>query len=114
MRRIALLASFLALFAAPAFGQDFTGNWACRDASANKTGILTIYGQVYGFASSSAGNPTSGTGTITGYQDGVGFNEGNLRTAGNIQAGRLIPDPNWGLAIQLEPADTVVMLCTPR
>ena len=114
MRRIALLSVIFALSAVPALAQDFTGNWGCRDATAAKSGILTIYGQVYGFASATAGDPSSGTGTITGYQDGVGFNDGNLRANRSIQAGRIIPDPNWGMAIQLETADSIVMLCTPR
>lgn len=114
MRRIALIAVFTALAASPALAQTFTGNWACRDATTSKAGILTIYGEVYGFASTAVGDPSSGTGTITGYQDGVSFNDGNLRTAKAIQAGRIIPDPTYGTAIQLETAEAIVMLCTPR
>lgn len=114
MRRIALATTLLALSAAPALAQNFEGNWGCRDATANKAGILTIYGSVFGFASHTPGDSASGTGTLTRYQDGVGFNDGNLRTQKNIQAGRVIPDPNWGTAIQLETSDTIAMLCTPR
>jgi hypothetical protein len=114
MRRIALIAAVTALTASPALAQSFSGNWACRDATTNKAGILTIYGEVYGFASTTTNDGSSGTGTITGYQDGVSFNEGNLRSAKGIQAGRVIPDPTYGTAIQLETADTIVMLCTPR
>ena len=114
MRRIALIAAITALSATPALAQSFTGNWACRDATTNKAGILTIYGEVYGFASTTVGDPSSGTGTITGYQDGVSFDDGNLRTARGIQAGRLIPDPSYGSAMQLEMAEAIVMLCTPR
>jgi hypothetical protein len=114
MRRIALIAAITALSAAPAFAQNFTGNWTCRDATTSKAGILTIYGDVYGFASTAVGDPSSGTGTITGYQDGVSFNDGNLRASKAIQAGRIIPDPTYGSAIQLETAETIVMLCTPR
>jgi hypothetical protein len=114
MRRIALIAALTVLAASPALAQNFTGNWACRDATTNKAGILTIYGEVYGFASTTKGDPGSGTGTITGYQDGVSFNDGNLRASKAIQAGRLIPDPTYGMAIQLETAEAIVMLCTPR
>lgn len=114
MRRIALTISLLALSAMPALAQNFEGNWGCRDTSAGKAGILTIYGQVYGFASTVVGDKSSGTGTITPYQDGVGFNDGGLKTARAIQAGRIVPDPNFGTAIQLETSDAIVMLCTPH
>ncbi|HEV7346042.1 MAG TPA: hypothetical protein VGN60_10480 [Devosia sp.] len=114
MRRIALTAILTVLTASPALAQNFTGNWACRDATTAKAGILTIYGGVYGFASTTRGDASSGTGTITGYQDGVSFDDGNLRAARGIQAGRVIPDPVYGSAIQLETAEAIVMLCTPR
>lgn len=114
MRRIALIAAFSLLAASPALAQNFTGNWACRDATTAKAGILTIYGEVYGFASTTVGDPSSGTGTITGYQDGVSFDDGNLRAQRGIQAGRLIPDPTYGTAMQLETSEAIVMLCTPR
>lgn len=76
--------------------------------------MLTIYGSVYGFASTVVGDASSGTGTITGYQDGVGFNDGGLRTTRNVQAGRIVADPTYGQAMQLETSDAIVMLCTPR
>jgi len=114
MRRIALLSAAIALVASPAFAQDYIGNWACYDANATKTGILTIYGQVYGFASATYGDPSSGTGTITAYQDGVGFNDGPLRASRNIEAGRIVPNASTGLAVQLETAEAATMLCTPR
>ena len=63
MRRIALIAALTTLAATPALAQSFTGNWACRDATSAKAGILTIYGEVYGFASSAMGDPSSGTGS---------------------------------------------------
>ena len=114
MRRIALIAALTALSVSPVLAQNFTGNWACRDATATKAGILTIYGAVYGFASTTVGDASSGTGTITAYQDGVTINDGGLRSERNIQVGRMIPDPTYGTAIQLETSDTIVMLCTPR
>lgn len=114
MRRIALIAAVTALSATPALAQNFTGNWACRDATTAKAGILTIYGGVFGFASTTVGDKSSGTGNITIYQDGVTFNDGGLPTARGIKVGRMIPDPTYGTAIQLETSDTIVMLCTPR
>gem|GEM_PF-491814 len=114
MRRIALIAALTLLAAVPAHAQAYSGNWACRDATTAKAGILTLYGQVYGFASTTPGDQSSGTGTVTGYQDGVGFNDGGLRSTRNVQAGRMISDPTYGTAIQLETSDAIVMLCTPR
>ncbi|MHA6691172.1 hypothetical protein [Devosia sp. A449] len=114
MLRIALITALALVSTAPAFAQSFTGNWACRDATTAKAGILTIYGEVYGFASTTISDGSSGTGTITGYQDGVAFNDGGLKSGRNIQAGRVIPDPTYGTAIQLETAEAIVMLCTPR
>ncbi|MCZ4347149.1 hypothetical protein PSC71_00810 [Devosia sp. J2-20] len=114
MRRIALIAALTALTATPSLAQSFEGNWGCRDTTSAKAGILTIYGNVYGFASTTPGDPSSGTGTITGYENGVGFNDGGLKTARNITAGRVIPDPSFGAAIQLETTEAIVMLCTPR
>lgn len=114
MRRIVVITALTALFVSPALAQSYEGNWGCRDATSNKAGILTIYGSVYGFASTTPGDDASGTGTITGYQDGVAFNDGGLRSAREITAGRVIPDPTYGSAIQLETAQAIVMLCTPR
>lgn len=114
MRRIALIAALTALSAMPAMAQNFTGNWACRDATTAKAGILTIYGGVYGFASTVVGDASSGTGTITIYDDGVAFNDGGLKSSRSITAGRVIPDPTYGTAIQLETPEAIVMLCTPR
>ena len=114
MRRIALIAVLTVLSATSAFAQAFEGNWGCRDTTSAKAGILTIYGAVYGFASTTPGDASSGTGTVTGYENGVGFNDGGLKAARNITAGRVIPDPNFGAAIQLETSDAIVMLCTPR
>jgi len=114
MVRIALALIAAALLSSPAFAQSYQGNWGCRDTQAMKAGILTIYGQSYGFASTTFGDPSSGTGTITGYQDGVGFNDGPLRASRAIEAGRVIPDPTAGVAIQLETASAIVLLCTPR
>ena len=114
MLRIALLAAVTALSATPALAQNFEGNWGCRDATTAKSGILTIYGGVYGFASTQVGDASSGTGTVTGYQDGVSFNDGGLKATRNIQAGRVVADPTYGQAMQLETAEAIVMLCTPR
>jgi len=114
MRRIALIAAITVLSAAPSLAQSFEGNWGCRDTTSAKAGILTIYGSVYGFASTTMGDAASGTGTVTGYEDGVAFNDGGLMAARNIIAGRVIADPTYLAAIQLETAEAIVMLCTPR
>ncbi len=114
MRRFALCLALTALSATPSVAQTYQGNWSCRDATTERTGIMTIYGEVYGWASRVTGDPNSGTGSLTAYQDGVGFNEGNLRSKAGIQAGRLISDPTHGVALQLETAEAIVMMCTPR
>jgi hypothetical protein len=114
MRRFALVLALTAVSALPAFAQAYQGNWSCRDATTNRVGILTIYGQVYGWASRTAGDPTSGSGNLAVYQDGVGFNDGNLKASADIQAGRLVNDPTYGVALQLETAEAIVMLCNPR
>ena len=114
MLRIAPIAIAIALIATPAMSQEYRGNWACRDGTAMRAGILTIYGEVYGFASTIFGDKSSGTGALTPYQDGVGFNDGPLRAARGIEAGRVINDPVNGPSVQLETGDAIVMLCTPR
>lgn len=113
MRRFALALLALSVSAAPALAQSYAGSWGCRNDMAEKAGILTIYGNVYGFASTTFGDEASGTGTITGYTDGVGFNDGPLRAIRGIEAGRLMQDPAAGIAIQLETTSAIVMLCTP-
>ena len=114
MRRFALCLALTAISMSPALAQAYQGNWSCRDATTNRVGILTIYGNVYGWASRTANDPNSGTGTITGYQDGIGVNDGNLRANGAIQAARVVNDPTYGFALQLETAEAIVMLCNPR
>jgi len=114
MRRFALALLLISASAAPSMAQVYQGNWSCRDASTNRVGILTIYGNVYGWASRTAGDPNSGTGTVTPYQDGVALNDGNLVVNTGIQAARMVEDPVNGVAVQLESADTILMLCTPR
>lgn len=114
MRRFALALLLLPALSLPAMAQVYQGNWSCRDSTTNRAGILTIYGNVYGWASRTAGDPNSGTGTVTPYQDGVGINDGNLKTSAGIQAARMVEDPVNGIAMQLETSDAIVMLCTPR
>ena len=114
MRRFALCLALTALSATPALAQAYQGNWSCRDATTSRVGILTIYGEVYGWAARTPGDASSGTGTLTPYQDGVGFNDGNLRANLSIQAARLIDDVTYGSALQLETADAIAMLCNPR
>ena len=111
MLRIAPIAAAFALLATPAFAQSYVGNWGCRDATNPRAGILTIYDGVYGFASSTFGDTASGTGTVTGYQDGVAFTDGPLKSVRGIEAGRIVPDANAGTALQLETKDAIVLLC---
>lgn len=110
MLRPAVLSCAL-LFAGPALAQTYEGNWACRSA-AGTAGILTIYGSSYGFASPSFGDPASGSGTVEGYTDGVGFADGALRTSLGVEAGRLVT-VDTGSALQLETGSEILMLCTP-
>lgn len=114
MRRFALVLALTAVSAAPVLAQAYQGNWSCRDATTERAGIFTLYGQSYGWASRVAGDPNSGTGTLTPYQDGVGVNDGNLRANAGIQAVRIVSDPTYGVALQMETAEAIVMLCTPR
>ena len=114
MRRFALALLLFPALAVPSMAQVYQGNWSCRDASTNRVGILTIYGEVYGWAARASNDPASGTGTLTAYQDGVGFNDGNMRANGSIQAGRLVQDPTYGFVLQLETGEAIVMLCNPR
>ena len=95
-----------------ALGQGFTGNWGCINQE-GRAGILTIYGSNYGYASATFGSTASGTGTITGYTDGVQFNDGPLRTNAGIVAGRIIEDPVNVTAMQLETESAVILMCTP-
>ena len=111
MRRIAPIAIIAALLVTPASAQSYVGNWGCRDATTNRAGILTIYGDIYGFASATFGDTASGTGSLTPYEDGVGFTDGPLKAARGIEAGRIVPDPNAGVTLQLETKDAIVMLC---
>jgi hypothetical protein len=112
--RVLLPFCALALASLPgmAVGQGFTGNWGCVN-EVGRAGILTIYGGNYGYASATYGSTASGTGTITGYTDGVQFNDGALRANAGIVAGRIIEDPVNGTAMQLETESAVILLCTP-
>ncbi len=38
----------------------------------------------------------------------------NLKTNMGVQAARMVEDPVNGVAVQLETANAIVMLCTPR
>jgi hypothetical protein len=114
LRRIAILACLsVALLPQTAIAQSFQGNWACRADDA-KTGILTIYGDSYGFASTTYGDKASGVGSITGYTDGVAFNDGPLVAERGMQAGRIIPSELTGIAMQLETGTEIAMVCTVR
>jgi hypothetical protein len=111
MRRI-VFAALIAALPLPAFAQSFEGNWECLKGP-TAAGILTIYGQSYGFASQTFGDPSSGTGQINGFADGVQFADGNLKAKAGIEAGRLVQVDNQTL-MQLETAKEIAMVCSPR
>ena len=110
MSRFAVFPALL-LLATPAYAQSFQGNWACRNATGN-AGLLTIYGSSYLFASPVAGDKVSGSGTVQGYSDGVGFVDGQLKATLGVEAGRLV-NVDAGAGLQLETSSEVLMLCTP-
>ncbi|WDR05066.1 hypothetical protein PSQ90_12290 [Devosia rhodophyticola] len=113
MHRIITTVLISILLAQPVWAQSYAGNWGCT-ANGITAGMLTIYGDGYGFASATFGDKSSGIGTINGYTDGVGFADGPLLTNGGIVAARLVNDPTVGTAMQLESSSDIVMVCTPR
>ncbi|WDR04088.1 hypothetical protein PSQ19_08815 [Devosia algicola] len=113
MRRIIALALIATAAVSTASAQSYVGNWGCT-ANGITAGMLSIYGDGYGFASSSFGDKSSGIGAITGYTDGVGFADGPLVANAGIVAGRLVNDPARGPSMQLESSSAIVMVCTRR
>jgi hypothetical protein len=112
MRRLTVLALLFAALPSAAFAQNFEGNWECLKGP-DAGGILTIYGMSYGFASQTFEDPSSGTGQINGFTDGVQFSDGNLKDKAGIEAGRLVQVDNQTV-MQLESQTEIAMVCTPR
>lgn len=113
MHRIALLGFIAPLLVAPAAAQQFQGNWVCSDG-AERSGLLTIYGGSYGFASKLFGDTASGTGGLTGYSDGVAFEDGALKAVLGVEVGRLVTADTGGILMRLESSSVVLMMCAPR
>ena len=113
MRIFVLSILALAALCGSAAAQGFEGNWYCTD-STERSGLLTIYAQSYGFASRIFGDKASGTGGVTGYTDGVAFADGGLRIELGIEAGRLVTADAGGEQMRLESSSAVVMMCAPR
>lgn len=106
------LLSACAMAATPAAAQQtYEGNWECLKGP-TPAGILTLYTPSYGFASQTFGDPTSGSGAIEGYTDGVQFSDGNLKKSG-VEAGRIV-DIGGQQVMQLESQSEIIMICTPR
>lgn len=112
MRHLFIATLIVLTFVGQAVAQNYQGNWACRTPDA-RAGILTIFGQSYGYASLTNQDPASGTGSVTAFNDGVSFDDGPLRKALGIIHGRLVPHDQAGVAMQLETETTIILLCTP-
>lgn len=112
MRHLLVATLIVLALMGQAVAQNYQGNWACRTPEA-RAGILTIFGQSFGYASLTNQDPASGTGSVTAFNDGVSFDVGPLRKALGIIQGRLVPHDQAGVAMQLETENQVLLLCTP-
>ncbi|HEY4202902.1 MAG TPA: hypothetical protein VGM83_20315 [Devosiaceae bacterium] len=110
MRRIVLTLALSLVLTGGAAAQAFTGNWACM-AGDKQAGLLTIYGNSYGFASTTFGDKSSGTGAIQGYSDGVTFADGPLVANLGLQVGRLLAGEG-AVSMTLESSSAILMVCT--
>lgn len=109
--RAALLAfAFVCATATGASAQVFAGNWECQ-ADGVQAGLLTIYGPSYIYTSPVFEDPLSGGGNVTGYSDGVTFNDGPLVTNLGLAAGRLVPNDTGRGQMQLESQTAVLLTC---
>jgi len=112
LRRQLIATLIILSIAGHAQAQNYQGNWACRTTEA-RAGLLTLFGQSFGYASLTKNDPASGTGTISVFSDGVSFDASPLREALGIIHGRLVPHDQTGVAMQLETDKKVLLLCTP-
>lgn len=110
MRAALVVLALACATATPASAQVFAGNWECQ-AGGVQAGLLTIYGPSYIYTSPVFSDPLSGGGTVTGYSDGVTFNDGPLVTNLGLAAGRLIPGDSGRGQMQLESQTAVVLNC---
>jgi hypothetical protein len=111
MRRLALsLALAIALTGNVAAQAAYEGNWICMKDD-KQAGLLTIYGNGYGFASNTFGDKSSGTGTVQGYSDGVQFKDGPFVSVLGLEVGRLLAGEG-AVSMTLERPDAILMICT--
>lgn len=118
MRRILLGLSILLAVSAPALAQrDISpaeGNWGCIALIDNtKAGILTIFGESYGYASANFGSSASGTGNAELASDGVTFLDGNLTVVG-VTVGLVSFDSAGNDTLTLYTPVKPILACTPR
>jgi len=113
MRRLALSLTFAAALTGAASAQQaaYEGNWICMQND-KQAGLLTIYGNGYGYASNSFGDKSSGTGTVQGFSDGVQFKDGPFVSELGLQAGRLLAGEG-AVSMTLERPDSILMICAP-
>jgi hypothetical protein len=112
MRSLALsLTIVLALTGNAAAQAAYEGNWICMKDD-KQAGLLTIYGNGYGYASNTFGDQSSGTGTVQGYSDGVQFKDGPFVSVLGLEAGRLLAGEG-AISLTLERPDAILMICTP-
>jgi hypothetical protein len=115
--RTALALLALALTAGPALAQQSPaeGNWACiANIDGTKAGLLTIYGQSYGYASANYESAASGTGNVQLATDGVTFLDGNLVTGAGITVGLASIDANGRDILTLHTAEKPILSCVLR
>jgi hypothetical protein len=111
MRRLVLSLALLAALTGNAAAQAaYEGNWICMQDD-KQAGLLTIYGNGYGFASNTFGDKSSGTGTVQGYSDGVQFKDGPFVSVLGLEVGRLLAGEG-ALSMTLERPDAILMICT--
>jgi hypothetical protein len=110
MRSLILAFALVAAASTGTLAQEFTGNWECKAGEA-QAGLLTIYGPSYIYASPVFKDPASGSGGVTGYSDGVTFNDGPLVSALGLAAGRLVPVADGRVQMNLESETAVVLTC---
>jgi hypothetical protein len=111
MRRLVLSLALLAALTGSAAAQAaYEGNWICMKGD-KQAGLLTIYGDGYGFASNTFGDKSSGTGTVQGYSDGVQFKDGPFVSVLGVEVGRLLAGEG-AISMTLERPDAILMVCT--
>jgi hypothetical protein len=91
------------------------GNWACvANIDGTKAGLLTIYGQSYGYASANYESAASGTGNVQLATDGVTFLDGNLVVGAGITVGLASIDANGRDIMTLHTAEKPILSCVLR